>query len=159
MPHLLRTNLILGLIIALLAAVIWWSQPSPLPPLSQLTPQKITKVHIDGQARAPVTLSFTGNQWLVGSQPGRQSRIKQLLQICQTPSLSRFSAPESLAPFGLEPPELVLQLNHERFIFGDLDPVNGWRYVLHNNVIHLIGNGFHHHLTAPLEAWLEDPDA
>ena len=40
----------------------------------------------------------------------------------------------------------VYHLNH---------PVNGWRYVDYDGEVHLIADGFYHHLRAPAEAWLE----
>jgi hypothetical protein len=159
MHHLLRTNLTLLFIITLLVLLVWWSQPESLPPLSRLTPQQINSIEIDGQTREPVSMTLIRNQWLIGERPGNDARIKQLLKICRTPSLRRFPAPQNLEPFGLSLPDLVLRLNQEQFAFGDIDPINGWRYVLHRDEVHLIGNGFHHHLLAPIEAWLEKPDA
>ncbi len=159
MPHQLRTNLILLLLIILLAVAVWWSQPEPVATLSTLTPQQITKIEIASPTTESIAMTRSGDQWLIGGKAGLNSRVKQLLEICQTPSLRQFPAPLDLKPFGLDQPVLTLHLNQEQFLFGGLDPLNGWRYVLHKNKIHLIGNGFQHHLIAPIEAWLEKPDA
>lgn len=159
MLHQLRTNLLLLLVIILLAVVVWWSQPEPVARLSALTPEQITKIEISSPPRDTLIMTLSGDQWLIGGEAALNSRVKQLLEICQTPSLSQFPAPLDLKPFGLDQPGMVLQLNQAQFLFGDLDPINGWRYVLHKHKIHLIGDGFQHHLMAPIEAWLERPDA
>ncbi|MES9977273.1 MAG: hypothetical protein ABW107_00830, partial [Candidatus Thiodiazotropha sp. 6PLUC5] len=102
---------------------------------------------------------LTGEQWMIGERAGINSRVKQLLEICRTESLRHFPAPAELKPFGLDQPNLILRLNQTQFSFGTTDPINGWRYVLHRGEIHLIGNGFQHHLIAPIDAWLESRDA
>ena len=85
--------------------------------------------------------------------------MEQFLGICQTPSLERFRAPSDLAPFNLNPAPILVQLDDLELSIGSTDPVNGWRYVQIGGLIHLIADGFYHHLTAPPEAWLETPDA
>ena len=154
-----RTNLTLLTIAVLLGLLVWWSQPSPPQPLSQLVPQEITSIEINNGSGEPILLRLTDNQWLIGDRPADSGRIEQLLKISETPSLHRFAAPRDLQPYGLAPAHLTLRLNQELFAFGVNDPVNGWRYVLHRDEIHLIGDGFHHHLTAPSKTWMETPDA
>lgn len=156
---MLKTNLILLAIAVLLGLLAWRYQPSQLPPLSQLHPQEITLIEISRAFEKPIIMKRIHEQWLIDDQPANTARIKQLLTITQTPSLHRFTAPQDLRPFGLSPAPLVLRLNQEPFIFGGNDPINGWRYVLYQGVIHLIGDGFHHHLNAPAKAWRENPDA
>jgi hypothetical protein len=156
--HKLRLNLILVAIIALLGLLVWQSQPQPMVTLSKLVPAEIHTITISTDT-SNHTMRLEQGQWVIEGATGLSSRIEQLLTISQTPSLSRFTAPPDLKPFGLDKPKWVLQLNQEAFFFGNIEPLNGWRYVLHNGVIHLIGNGFQHHLTAPVEAWQENPDA
>ncbi|MCG7955230.1 MAG: hypothetical protein JAY63_16615 [Candidatus Thiodiazotropha taylori] len=158
MSHKLRLNLILMVVIGLLALLVWRSQPEPMASLSQLAPAEIRTITIRS-ATDRLSMRLEQGEWVIDDQVGLTSRIEQLLTISQTASLKQFPAPTDLTPFGLVNPSIVLQLNQEHFSFGDIDPLNGWRYVLHNGVIHLIGNGYHHHLTAPREAWLEQPDA
>ncbi len=84
-----------------------------------------------------------------------QQRIEQLLRICTTPSLRRFPAPPGrLTEFGLAPAALQLRLNDRELMFGATDPIHGWRYIRMGDQIHLIGDGFHHHLTASASAFL-----
>ncbi|MCU7918633.1 MAG: hypothetical protein KZQ95_09780 [Candidatus Thiodiazotropha sp. (ex Epidulcina cf. delphinae)] len=149
-----RTNLILLAIASLLGLLVWQSQPRPLPPLTPLNPQRVNEIDITDLHGREIRLRRIQDGWLSGDQPANQRRVKQLLGITQTPSLDRFSAPDDLRPYGLTPAPIRLRLNGEALAFGNNDPVNGWRYVLYRGEIHLIADGFHHHLSAPAEAWL-----
>ncbi|MCU7893070.1 MAG: DUF4340 domain-containing protein [Candidatus Thiodiazotropha sp. (ex Ustalcina ferruginea)] len=158
MPSLRYTgNLILLTIASLLGLLVWWSQPEPLPPLTSINPHQITQIEISDLQGRDIALRRIQDQWLIGTQPANQLRVKQLLGISQTPSLRRFAASDDLHPYGLAPPSIELKLNGEELAIGNNDPVNGWRYILYRDRIHLIADGFHHHLSAPPEAWLEIP--
>jgi hypothetical protein len=152
-----RINLLLLALTGLLGLLLWLSQPSPLPPLTQLDPQQITRIRISDQGEREINLQRQQNQWMSGEQRADQARIRQLLKICQTPSLRRFPAPDDLSPFGLAPAEFVMGLDDSTLSFGSNDPINGWRYVLYEGEIHLIGDGFRHHFLAPAQAWLAQP--
>jgi hypothetical protein len=149
-----KINLLLLAIAGLLGLLAWLSQPSPLPPLTQLDPQQITRIRISDLQGREISLKQHEKRWMRGSQTADQSRIRQLLKICQTPSLQRFPAPDDLAPYGLAPAPIAMTLDDSTLSFGNIDPVNGWRYVHHQGEVHLIADGFYHHLTAPAEAWL-----
>jgi hypothetical protein len=149
-----KINLLLLAVAGLLGLLVWLSQPSPLPPLTQFDPQQITRIRISDLQGREITLKQHEKRWMIGSQAADQSRIGQLLKICQTPSLQRFTAPDDLALYGLAPAPIMMKLNDSTLGFGNTDPVNGWRYVHHQGEVHLIADGFYHHLVAPAEAWL-----
>jgi hypothetical protein len=152
-----RINLFLLIITGLLGLLAWLSQPPSLPSLTELDPQQITRIRIDDLQGREISLQRLENQWMSDDKPADPSRIGQLLKICQTPSLRRFPAPDDLAPFGLTPAPIVMNLDDAILSFGNNDPLNGWRYVLYEDEIHLIADGFHHHLLAPAQAWLAQP--
>ncbi|MEJ2425638.1 MAG: hypothetical protein P8101_14475 [Candidatus Thiodiazotropha sp.] len=155
-----KVNLILIMIAAALGALVWWSQPAPTPLLSNLDPATVQRITIEQQgAEHPILLTRKGASWLVDEQPADGQRVLQLLKLLRTPSLHRFEAPTSLQPYGLDRPTWVVTFDSERFEFGATDPINGWRYVLNRGVVHLIGDGFRHHLSAPTDAWREPPHA
>ncbi|MDJ0806617.1 MAG: hypothetical protein QNJ78_07250 [Gammaproteobacteria bacterium] len=142
-------NLLLFLAVGLLGLLTWRLQPQPLPALTELHPEQIKQIVIKDRAGREIRLTRQSGGWLVNGSPADTERIDQLLGLCHTPSLKRFPAPaDNLQQFGLAPPMILLQLNDLILAFGSTDPVQGWRYVRIDNQIHLIGDGFHHHLTA-----------
>ncbi len=155
MQRQLRLNLILLAVAGTLGLIIWLSRPSGLPPLTPLDPARIERIEISDLSGRLVQLRKTASGWRSAQASADRQRIEQLLGICTTPSLERFPAPEDLTPFGLDPATLRLQLDALTLDFGTTDPLNGWRYVLIGKEIHLIADGFYHHLTAAPEAWLE----
>jgi hypothetical protein len=149
-----KINLLLLLVAGLLGLLVWLSQPSPLPPLTQLDPQQIEQIRINDLQGREIDLQKLQGEWMSGKQSANQSRIEQLLKLCQTPSLRRFATPDDLTPYGLAPAPIVMALDDSILEFGSNDPVNGWRYVHYKGEVHLIADGFYHHLNAPPEAWL-----
>lgn len=144
-----------GLVLSLLL-LVWRLQPQALPPLTPLLPEQVEKIQISDTAGREIRLENRAGHWWLGQAPANEERIRQLLGICTTPSLQRFSAPaENLAEFGLAPAVIQLRLNELELAFGTTDPINGWRYVRSGDQIHLIGDGFQHHLTAPASAFLQ----
>ncbi len=157
MERRLRTNLILLTVACLLGAVIWQAQPPGFSPLTPLDPASIELIDISDLSGRHIHLQKAAGRWLAEGAPANQERIRQLLGICATPSLESFAAPQDLAPFGLDPAPIRLQLNGLTLDFGNTDPVNGWRYVHFEQQVHLIADGYYHHLTAPPAAWLASP--
>ena len=123
--------------------------------LTQLDPNEISRIEIENQTGRQILLEREGSVWHIGDKRADANRIAQLLGLCNTPSLDNFDLPADLQPFGLEAPAIKLKLNSETLAFGNTDPVNGWRYVSFAGQVHLIADGFYHHLSAPPEAWLE----
>ncbi|MEW8071441.1 MAG: hypothetical protein AB2826_13560 [Candidatus Thiodiazotropha sp.] len=153
-----KINLLLLAVAGLLGLLVWLSQPPPLPPLTRLDPQQITQIRINDLKGREISLTRRENQWMSDNRPADQSRVRQLLKICQTPSLRRFAAPDDLRPYGLAPAPIAMTLDDSTLSFGNSDPINGWRYVHHQGEVHLIADGFYHHLNAPAEAWLGQSD-
>ncbi|MEN8167927.1 MAG: hypothetical protein ABFR65_10690 [Pseudomonadota bacterium] len=157
MSRRILLNLLLSGLILLLALLVWWLQPIPLPPLTPLLPEQIDRIHISDTTGREIRLHRQAGEWRLKQAPANAQRIEQLLGICTTPSLRRFPAPlERLEEFGLTPPAIRLRLNDLELGFGNTDPLNGWRYVRLGDSIHLIGDGFQHHLTAPASTYQQE---
>ena len=149
-------NLVLSALVLGLILWIWSLQPQALPPLTDLQPQQIERIRISDTTGREIRLERRAGHWWLGRTPADQGRIQQLLGICATPSLRRFPMGEHrLAEFALAPPTLRLWLNDLELDFGTTDPINGWRYVRLGGQIHLIGDGFQHHLSAPAAAFVK----
>jgi hypothetical protein len=155
MERRLRLNLTLLAVACLLGLLVWQAQSPGMPPLTPLDPGEIESIVISDLAGRQVALHKREGVWLSGSAPADAGRIAQLLRICRTPSLDRFTPSGELTPFGLEPAPIRLRIDQLTLDFGATDPLNGWRYVRIGERIHLIADGFYHHLTAPPDAWLE----
>ena len=150
-------NLILLGLITLASLLIWQLQPDPLPPLTTLQPDQIHSIRITDPAGRDIQLKKTAGQWRLNQSAANTQRIEQLLSISTTLSLNRFPLPsERLGEFGLQPAGIHLRLNEIELDFGTTDPIRGWRYVRQGDQIHLIGDGFYHHLTAAEEAYLNE---
>lgn len=154
-------NLGLALVAALLALVAWLEpgldHPGELPPLTAITPGSVSSIRVFQSGKVSMALELTPDGWRLTAPhagPADAERVRQLLGILQTPSLRELTvAPERYAAFGLDAPELVLEVDGLPIAFGGLDPVSSQRYVLVEGTVHLIGDGFRHHLLAGPEGF------
>ncbi|MCU7844113.1 MAG: DUF4340 domain-containing protein [Candidatus Thiodiazotropha sp. (ex Monitilora ramsayi)] len=149
-------NLLLLSVVCLLGLQVWQiQQADKRTALTQLDPDGIIRIEIDDLSGRQILLEREGSVWRIGDKRADANRIAQLLGLCKTPSLENFDLPADLRPFGLEAPVFELKLNSETLAFGNTDPINGWRYVRFAGQVHLIADGFYHHLSAPPEVWEE----
>lgn len=148
-------NLILLLVAVLLGLLVWYARSPQTIALTALDPAGIQRIEISGLKGRHIQLRRVEGLWLTHGENARQERVAQLLGICRTPSLERFAATGDLRPYGLDPPPIRLRLDGETLDFGTTDPLHGWRYVRYRQRIHLIADGFYHHLSAAPEAWRE----
>ena len=130
-----------------------------LPTLTLLQPDEIHTIRLSNAGKPAVVLKKRGNEWHMTAPreaPANSIKIEQLLGIATTSSHSRFPLPqERLAEFGLETPAIRLQLNELVLEFGNNDPLQFRRYVRIGDKLHLISNGFHHHLIAGVDDYIE----
>lgn len=97
----------------------------------------ITRVNI-----GKIVLEKSATDWQI-IQPltarANNIRIDLVLSLLHSPSHGQLSVGDhDLAQFGLAPAKVKLQLNQHIFQFGDIEPISKRRYVLHNNLVHLI---------------------
>jgi hypothetical protein len=101
-----------------------------------------------------MSLRKHGGQWwleqpLAVEVPANPLRIKSLLDVTETASQSSFPATgKDLGPFGLDEPDVILRLPGATFAFGGSDALNGWRYVLSGDTVHLIADTLYWFLSA-----------
>ena len=139
------TNLIL---IALIIGLYWintidHSVVDEMPQLSTLNSSNIHNITISRLGIPDIVLEKTASDWLI-TQPikavANKIRVELLLSFLNTPSYAQinFSQGNTLAQFELDSPNLVLTLDKLKVQFGGLEPISKHRYVLIDNVIHLI---------------------
>jgi len=139
------TNLLL-LVVAVL--LVWLMTESKVADSAYITDKiqaaqvnQITIVRLEQQS----THLQRDQQWRL-SQPvnvrANQTRINLLLSLLQQPVHQQIPVTPTidLAEFGLQQPELSLVFNEYHFAFGDTEPLSGYRYILHNEQIHLVND-------------------
>lgn len=159
-----RLNGLLALAIAALALLLWFDRPAmtPLPSLTELHGTDVNEIRLYKNERLKWSVLRDKSGWTMTHPditPADSARIEQLLSILATPSLKAWqSAPETLSTFGLAEPAYRLMFDRQSIALGNTEPTSGLRYVLVDNRIHLIGDGFHHHLLAAPQAFHKAAD-
>ena len=154
MSPVIRANWILAVLALLLGVLLWLDgnrKEESYPPLTSLTPSDIGRVVIENEDRVIEQLRRSEEGWFSESlQAGVEDAewIGHLLHIAELPSLQRFPAPDDLAPFGLDRPRFRLRLDGTLLEWGGLEPLSQRRYVRVGDRIHLITDGYTHHLRA-----------
>jgi len=153
-------NLLLLILVITLGGLMRWEleREHQVSALTGLTPEGITEISIERSGRPAIRLRQGVDGWRMESPflaPADTERIVQLTGIAATPvyrSLPLGSATEQL---GLSADSLRLRLNDLVLRFGDLDPIAGHRYVAIGEQVHLIADGFYHHLIAKAEDYVD----
>jgi hypothetical protein len=85
--------------------------------------------------------------WDIDADP---ERVAALLAIRDAPLLRSVPAQAAaLDELGLDPVKLRLHLDMTEIAMGGLDPIEQWRYVMSDGLVHLIPDRFQHLLIAP----------
>ena len=167
MTRLLRANVWLAVAVLVLGLVAWFepglAPEEELAPLTPLSPAEVRGLRLFQGDRLVLGLELTATGWQLNaptSGTADADRVRQLLGLLQTPSLRHFPVPTARhAEFGLADPEFILEVDGVPIAFGGLDPVSQQRYVLYGGEVHLIGDGFRHHLLAgPAGFRAHDPE-
>ncbi len=126
--------------------------------LTGLLPERITEISLERSGLPAIRLSQGADGWRMES-PHRVrangSRIAELAGIATTPvyrSLPKSAAAQRL---GLTADSPRLTLNGLVLHFGEVDPIGQHRYVGIGEQVHLIDDGFQHHLIAPAHAYVD----
>ncbi|MDO7597270.1 MAG: DUF4340 domain-containing protein [Pseudomonadota bacterium] len=140
----LRNLILIGLIIGL----YWfntfdYSAENEMPQLSSLNSNNIHYITISRPNIVDIVLAKSASGWQI-TQPikaiANNKRVELLLSFLNTPSYAQITIGDgkSLSQYELEPANLVLTLDQHRVQFGGVEPISKHRYVLIDNVIHLI---------------------
>lgn len=155
--NLALLSLALGLV-----AVIWLGpsrEPPPAERLSAIDPTTVKRVRIERRRANAIELHRGGAGWRLVSPrslPANDHRVSALLGFTAAKVHEAFRAEgNDLDAFGLDPPVARLILDENEFLFGDTDPLNGWRYILHGPDVHLVTDAYFHHLLATPAAFVD----
>lgn len=154
-----RVNGWLALAALTVALLLWLGRPAslPPPPITPLDAADINAVQLYEQNRLKWSVLRDKAGWtmthpdITAADP---ARIAQLLSIVATPSLRAWQgSPETLAAYGLAAPAYRLVFDKLSIDFGATEPTAGLRYILVGDRVHLIGDGYYHHLLAATQSF------
>jgi hypothetical protein len=145
MKSRLWLNLILVVIVAILAALVYFKPGTHKPKASiKLTNRKaadIQSIKIERDGMPTVELARTGEAWqMITPQKlsADTSLVKTLLDSLDEDVSSSFPVKQTrLSQYGLDPPHLRLWLDGTEFDFGDTDPIHNNRYVKTGDTVYL----------------------
>ena len=147
-------NLLLLLVVAVLATLAYLrpglDEAASAKTLSQLSPEQVQRVQIERLERDTITMVRSANGWQLTTPvnlPANSFRIDSLLQLRRAVAHSSFPVVEVALPqYGLSPPEVWLSLDDERYAFGGIEPLNGYRYVMVGGAVHLLSDRIQNYL-------------
>ena len=142
-----RLNLLLGALVLATGAAGLWLEERDSPPgqasLTPLEPRQVDRLSLyDHAADRAVTLVKAKGSWRL-SEPfdhkANTVKVATLLALLTAPSVRRFGAANlELSVFGLAPPLAHIDVAGLQLAFGGTEPIDGRRYVLVDEEIHLI---------------------
>lgn len=151
--------LLLTLVIALVALVRWeLAQERRVATLTGLLPGRVREISLERPDRPAIRLVRETDDWTMKTPyevPADAARIGKLVGIAATPvhrSLPKSAGAERL---GLTADSPRLTLNGVVLSFGGTDPITHRRYVAIGEQVHLIGDGFQHHLIASAHDYVD----
>lgn len=155
-----RINLTLAVSAALLLAVVLWPvEDGDQARLTALDIAQVSRLRIERGDRLVLALQHVDGDWRLDyptEGPALQRRVEQLLAVARAPVQSRYPAGDDLAPYGLDHPQAVLQLDDLRLAFGQRDATQHSRYVLADGEIHVIDDLYFNLLGLPASHFAAD---
>lgn len=137
-------NIFLLLLILGLAAYLTRTD-APIPAgqesitLSTIDPVSVNHIQVSRPGKPDLVLQKSGTDWHIVSPiqaVANTFRTSSLLALLQSRSLSTVSADP--ASFGLANNQVTVTFDNHVFRFGNINPMDNSRYVLHNDIIHLV---------------------
>ncbi len=137
-------NIVLLLLI-IVVAVYLTRTDAPVPagqesiPLSTIDPASINHIRVARPGKPDLVLQKSDPDWQITSpiQTAANSfRTSSLLALLQTRSISTVLSDP--ANFGLTDNQVTVSFDNHVFRFGNSNPLDNSRYILHNNIIHLV---------------------
>ncbi|HIF17843.1 MAG TPA: DUF4340 domain-containing protein [Cycloclasticus sp.] len=162
MKNRLIINLLLAVLVIALGAVAWLKPGQETPKETAVIPLNINAINtlrIDRKNTKSITLKRTNQQWYIAQPfkaPALVGKIERLLKISQIkPSVSYPLNTADFSRFGLDKPTASITFNNQTLSLGDTESVNSRRYASNDKQLFLLDDTFLHHLTAPIDAYID----
>jgi len=142
-------NLLLLLVVAGLVALAYFrpglDEPLPPPTLSSALPEQAQRIQIERSGRETISMvRDAAGGWHITTPinlAANSFRIEPLLQVRRMVSRSSFPVvDDALDQYGLLSPQVWLSIDDERYAFGGVEALNGYRYVMIDSVVHLLSD-------------------
>lgn len=154
-------TVITGLILVLLLTKTD-QQPESQVTVSAIDKQSITEISIRRNDQQDVVIDKLDDSWrMVAPEHARanDTRINTILSLLSARSYTQLNADDTdLARFDLVNPAVTLTLNQYKFQFGNSNPLEGRRYLLFQDRIHLIDDGLYQQLLQPAIFFIDGQD-
>lgn len=155
-------NLVLLGTLVLLAAVAivepGKSRPPPPAPIAAIDAQAVARLVVERPGQPQVLLAREGGRWWMHAPyrgPADEDRVRALLELPHSRSTARLAVADlALARFGLAPPKAALVIDDLRLEIGDTQPLDGRRYVLAGDDVHLVYETVYHLLVSEAAEFL-----
>ena len=159
-PHKKNSRLLLNITLAIVIAILillvvyepGLEEDSTPPSLLKLDTEQITEIRIVYNDET-IQLEKQNKKWMVVKPviaEGNEFKINSLLGLAKTQSHAHYFTDEiELAPIRLDKPRSQVFFNGTEVAFGDTQPINHQRYVMADNVVHLINDHYYHHTISP----------
>lgn len=142
----LLLNLALLLVVAGLAAFVFWPRPAPTPSGMALVPAfdaaAVHHIRIERAGKPALAFERHDGLWqMVAPLKARANPLlmRALLALPQARSTQRYAVAQlDLGQYGLSPPQADIQLGKTRIALGISNPLDQRRYVLHDGWLYLI---------------------
>ena len=162
----MKSRLIINLLLLLLAiglGMVVWLKPGQQAnqrlQLTTLDPQSIQLIRIDRQSGGRIELTRQNGQWWLTQPtkaPALNGKVERLLKISQiSPPVSYPLDVNALSRFGLLNPVVRLSFNDTHLAIGSTESMNARRYISDDTQLYLVDDTFLHHLTAPIDDYLD----
>lgn len=155
-------NLGLLIVVALLAALAFW-EPGKTPPpkaetLTGLDPATIQRVRIARPGQPTIIAERDGAHWqLLAPFEARANgyRFDSLVRVAEAPTRAWFPATGDLEAYGLDAPQVVLELDEVTLRFGATTPVDGLRYLQRDDTVFTVGDTHFYHLVGDVGTFVD----
>ena len=162
MKSRLLINLLLALLVVTLGLVAWLKPGQVSGKAARITSldmAAINTIRIERKDASFIELQREESHWLLTQPikaPALTGKVERLLKISQIePPVSYTLDSSSLNQFGLKPPTVQLSFNQQTLNIGSTESVHSRRYVSKNEQLFLLDDTFLHHLTAPINAYID----
>ncbi len=150
----MRQNAVLGLVVLLLAILVWWDAQRQV-----LWPAAPDSLLIQGAAFGELSVQRRGARWCQMPASGmaltEDSRARLMLLLEAPLRYSRELPEQQREALGLGATAIRIQGDGRELLLGHHDPLNNWRYVGEGNQLHLVEDRFAIWLQTALDNVLE----